>query len=149
MVAAGHLDAESELFEVVDGRIEATAQACKASVPVTAPSGSAPLTAPATELGQIVTDDQLLTADDVYAEMSADDVAAFGGEDCARELADIFAAGERFVAREGTSPTSLDELANDLEHQVTLWMLDDAGQRLIPAAGSPCPDVFDDTTTAG
>lgn len=149
LVSTGHLDAESDLFEVVDGRIEASNNACKGSVPVTAPSGSAPLTAPATELGQIVTDDELLTAADVFATMSADDVAAFGGEACALELADVFAAAERFIAREGSEPTSLDELAGDLEQPVRLWVLDAAGLRLVPAEGSPCPDVFDESTTAG
>lgn len=149
LVATGYLDAESDLFEVVDGRIEATANACKGSVPVTAPSGSAPLTAPATELGQIITDDELLTAADVFATMSADDVAAFGGEACARELADVFAAAERFIAREGSEPTSLDDLADDLEQPVRLWVLDAAGLRLVPADGSPCPDVFNESATAG
>lgn len=149
LVAAGYLPDESELFDVVDGRLEAVSNACKGSVPVTAPSGSAPLTAPATDLGQIVTEDDLLNADDVFATMTEDDITAFGGEACARELADIFAAGERYTAREGTEPEGLADLADDLEAPVELWVLDEAGRTLVPAEGSPCPDVFNESVTAG
>lgn len=142
LVATGYLTEESELFDVVDGRLEAVTPACKSAVPVTAPSGSAPLTAPATEVGQIVTDEQLLSADEVFGAMTDDDVTAFGGEACARELADILAAAERYLAREGANPTSLDDLADDLEREVNLWELDPTGAFLVPAPGSPCPDVF-------
>lgn len=147
LVATGYLKEESERFDVVDGRLEAVDQACKGSVPATTPNGSVPLTAPATDLGQIITNDQVLTAAEVFATMTADDIAAFGGEACARELADIFAAGEAFTAREGREPENLDDLESDLESPVTRWAYDGTDDRLVPADGSPCPDVFAESAT--
>ena len=148
LVAAGYLRDESDPFDVVDGELRAQANACKGSVPVTTPDGSAPPSVLVTDLGQIVTDDQFITADDIFGTMTADDIADFGGE-ARREARRHFAAGERFVAREGRAPESLADLAGDLEAGVTLWMLDDTGEVLVPAAGSPCPDVFAETATAG
>jgi hypothetical protein len=142
LLATGYLTDESELFDVVDGQVIAVAASCKGEVVVTTPTGETPASAPATELGQMVTDEDLLDAAGVFDAMTPEDVAEFGGEACARELADVFAAGERFVAREGRVPASLDDLANDLDGDVTLWELDESGDILVPTAGSPCPDVF-------
>jgi hypothetical protein len=142
LVAAGHLADESELFDVVDGQIVAVAGTCKGEVVVTTPAGETPVSAPATDLGQIVTEEDLLDAEGVFEAMTPADIAGFGGEACARELADIFAAAERFVAREGRAPESLADVADDLGGEVSLWELDASGDILVPAAGSPCPDVF-------
>ncbi len=142
LLATGYLREESELFDVVDGQVLAVSGSCKGEVAVTTPSGEAPVSAPATDLGQMVTDADLLDADGVFEAMTPEDITEFGGEACARELADIFAAGERYVAREGSPPTVLADLAADLEAPPTLWALDATGTVLIPADGSPCPDVF-------
>jgi hypothetical protein len=142
LVASGYLSDESELFDVLDGELIAVANSCKGEVAVTTPTGETPASAPATELGQMVTDEDLLDAAGVFDAMTPADVAEFGGEACARELADVFAAGQRFVARDGRPPTSLSDLASDLERDVTLWELDATGTILVPTDDSPCPDVF-------
>lgn len=94
-------------------------------------------------------DDDPLTVDRVLAELGEDGVAMIGGEECAREFAEIALAGDRFIAREGRDPESLDELAGDLEVELTLWSFDAEAETLVPAEGSPCVDVFspDDAST--
>lgn len=131
---------ESQVLDVADGQIVAVDPSCKTVVPaVTAPGGSAPLTAPATDLGGIVTGTEpLQTADEILAGMSAAGVASLGGEACARELAEIFAASERFVAERAENPTTLADLvdAGYLDEPVELWAVE--ADQLIPVTGSGC-----------
>lgn len=148
LVDAGYLRSPSELVDVVDGQVVAQNPDCAAALPAaplaTAPSGSAPMTAPATDVGEIVTsvDPLQSTTDQVLSTMSEIDIASYGGIECATEIAAISAAGQVFIAREGREPLSLDELANDLDRAITLWTFDTARQALVPADGSPCPDSF-------
>jgi hypothetical protein len=81
-----------------------------------------------------------MTADDMYATLTEQEIAGFGGTECARELMEIAAAGERFVAREGRNPESLDEMAVDLDIEPVLWQYDTGDETLTPAPGSPCVD---------
>ena len=74
--------------------------------------------------------------------MTGDDIATFGGEACARELADIFAAGERYAAARGLQPDGLDEPRRRPRRAVVLWMFDPDARHWRPADGSPCPDAF-------
>lgn len=148
LVDAGYLRSPSELVDVVGGQIVAQDPGCAATLTATpiatAPSGSAPMTAPATDVGEIVTSVAPVqaTTDEVLATMSEIDIESFGGIECATELAAISAAGQAFVAREGRNPDSLDELADDLDRTITLWTFDADRESLVPAAGSPCPDAF-------
>jgi hypothetical protein len=148
LVDAGYLRSPSDLVDVVGGLIVAQDPGCAAAVPAapiaTAPSGSAPLTAPATDVGEIVTSVAPLqaTTDQVLATMSEIDIDSYGGIDCATEIAAISAAGQAFVAREGRNPDSLDDLADDLDRAIALWAFDADRQSLVPAEGSPCPDAF-------
>lgn len=143
LVEAGYLREPSELIDVVGGQIEAQNPDCAPAVPATVPTGSAPMTAPATDVGQIVTsiDPSLATADGVLATMSDAEIESYGGVECATELAVIIAAGETFFAREARQPASLEELTADLEQPITLWTFDAERQTLVPADGSPCTDV--------
>lgn len=81
-----------------------------------------------------------MTADDMYTTLTEQEIAGFGGPQCARELMEIAAAGERFVAREGRNPESLDEMAVDLDIEPVLWQYDAGDETLTPAPGSPCVD---------
>lgn len=81
------------------------------------------------------------SADDVYATLTNDEIEQFGGPACAREIAVIIAAGERFITREGRDPESLEDLCADLDVEPRLWTFDAEADSIVPAAGSPCPDV--------
>lgn len=82
-----------------------------------------------------------MTADEFYADLSPETIELFGGEACARELSEIAAAAMRFEAREGREPDDLDELAGDLPTAPVLWAFDADREELVPAPGSPCPDL--------
>ncbi len=144
LVATGYLREESSLLDVVDGRIVAQDPSCEGAVP-RPPPGSTPLTAPATDVGDIVTSVEPaapLTPDEVLATMTDTDITAYGGIECATEIAAISAAGQAFVLREGRNPDSLDDLAGDLDRPITLWTFDPESQALVPAPGSACTDAF-------
>jgi hypothetical protein len=141
LVATGNLREESELLDVIDGQIIAQAPACEAVVPKITPTETV-MTAPATTIGEIVTSTEALTTDDVLATMTEADIEAYGGIECATEIAAVSAAGQEFIAREGRNPNSLDELAGDLDREIALWTFDADAQALAPADGSPCPDAF-------
>jgi hypothetical protein len=122
LVEAGLLREPSELWTVADGSIVAVDERC-ADVPTDEPD--------------IVTDVETPSADEVYAGFLPDEVEAFGGEACARELAEVFAAGERFVAEEGSEPTDLEQLVDaGFLDPLELWVFRDGN--LVPAEGSGC-----------
>ncbi len=128
LVDEGYLRAESTLWDVVDGALVAQDPGCDpnaADVPAS----------------DIVTTAEPPTAEQVYREFTQEQVAAFGGADCAWELAQIFAAGERFVAETGSDPSDLDALVDGgfLSPRPLLWVFDDGD--LVPADDSPCPDL--------
>lgn len=87
------------------------------------------------------------TADEFYAMLSEDDIAGFGGPECAIEVAVVLVASQLFIDREWREPVSLDELADDLERPITLWAFDADRRTLIPAAGSPCVDYWGELDT--
>ena len=151
LVATGYLREESELLDVIDGQIVAEDPACDDVVPKITPT-STPMTAPATIVGDIVTSTEPapapMTTDEVLATMTEADVTAYGGVECATEIAAISAAGQAFIVREGRNPNSLDELAGDLDREIALWTFDAETQALAPAIGSPCPDVFRESADA-
>jgi hypothetical protein len=140
LVDGGYLRTASVLVDVVDGAIVVQNPDCGPAVA----GAPAPLTAPAIDVGEIVTSAAplLTSTDEVLAAMSEADIAAYGGVVCATEIAAVSAAGQRFVTREGRNPESLDDLAGDLDREITLWDLDAERQILVPADGSPCLDAF-------
>ena len=128
LVDQGFLRSESTLWDVVDGELVAQDPGCDPS-------------AADVEAGDIVTTARPPTAEQVYREFTEEQVAAFGGADCAWEIAQIFAAGERFVAEIGNDPSDLDALVDGgfLTPRPVLWAFDDGD--LVPADDSPCPDL--------
>jgi hypothetical protein len=138
LIAAQYLREASDSWDIVDGVLVPQAAACGV-VTATTPSGSVARTAPASELGQIVTaTDVPLTPEELLASLTDEQIASVGGVDCARELVAIFDAGERYLAEQGAEPASLDELADRgyLAQPSTLWVETDG--QLLPATGSTC-----------
>lgn len=86
-----------------------------------------------------------MTADEFYRVLSDEAIEAAGGEACARELAEIYAAGERHVADRGEAPADVDELVERgyLDRPARWELLDD---ELVPIDGSGCaaPPTGDD-----
>ena len=82
-----------------------------------------------------------LTADEVLASFSQEQIDQIGGTECATELAEIFAAGERYVAEQAGEPQGLQDLvdAGYLAELPTLWQAD--GDELTPTDGSGCADL--------
>lgn len=138
LVTAGYVREESELWDVADGQLVPVHPDC-GPVPASLPGGSAPMTAPATEVGAIVTDTEpLLSAEQVFERFDAAQIAEVGGDDCARQLAEIFAASERYVVEQGRNPETLDDLftAGYLTEPITLWAVD--GDQLVAVDDSDC-----------
>lgn len=131
LVAGGYLHSETESYDVVDGEIVVADPACE----------GVPIDLPATEI--VTATEPPPSADEVLADFGDDGVAAVGGADCARELAAVYAAGERYVAEYGSDPADLDALvaSGSIEVPVTRWVL--AGDRLVPAPDSGCIDPSD------
>ncbi len=144
LVAAGYLRERSKLHDVVDGQIVPVAVDCggTGAPPATTPSGSAPMTAPATDLGEIVTStDPPLTAQAMLAQFTPDEIAEVGGQECAGELASIFVASQNYVAAQGQDPASLDDLAGYLDQTIDLWLVEN--DALVPAPNSGCVALQD------
>ncbi len=130
LVAGDYVRGESELWDVVDGQLVAQHPDC----------GDVPTTIPATEIVTDPSGDDLPSVDDVLAGFTDDDVTSFGGPDCARQLAVVFAGASQYAAQEGVEPTTLAdvEAAGYFAEPVTMWdVVDDT---LRPAAGSGCID---------
>jgi hypothetical protein len=130
LVATGYLREESELWDVVDGELVAAVADCGAANTITAP---------ASEVGDIVTSTEpAMSAEDLMATLTEEDIAEVGGLECAQELAGIAAAGMRFASERGEDPESIEQLLETgyLEQTPQLWALED--DDLQPADGSPC-----------
>jgi hypothetical protein len=118
-------------WDVVDGELVAENPAC-------GPVGEA--ATPPTVV-DITTDAVPMSADEILAEMTDEQVSQVGGVDCAGELADIFSAAERFVADLGREPEGFDDLVDEgyLDTLPALWVTD--GDELRPAGDGPCLDL--------
>lgn len=127
LIDAGLLRAESELWDVVDGRLVAEDPGC----------GDIPVTVPAAE---IITDDAagVLSVSDVLATLDDEDIAAVGGTECARQLAVVVAGAARYANREGIEPDTFADAEGDFDEPVTMWRLVD--DTLRPAPDSDCID---------
>jgi hypothetical protein len=130
LVEAGLLRAEIASFELVNGKITPVPGVqCEAS------------TAPETpEMSEESPDETpVMTTDELFATLSTEQIELFGGRECAVELAAIASANLAFTTREGRDPTTLAELAGDLDRPIELWEL--AADQLGPVAGSGCADL--------
>jgi hypothetical protein len=139
-----YLHEASKLFDVVNGQIVPVAVDCGGTgqPPATTPSGSPPMTAPATDLGQIVTSTEVpLTAQQMLAEFTPEEIAGVGGQECAGELASMFVAAQKYTAAQGKDPASIDDLAGYLDQPIDLWVVQDGS--LVPAPGSSCVALTD------
>lgn len=130
LVEGGYMRSESELWDVVDGELVAQHSDC-ADVPTTVPAAEI-----VTESG----DGEALTVDDVMATFTDADVDSFGGADCARQLAVVFAGASQYVAAEGVEPSTMAdvEAAGYFDEPVTMWEVVDDTIR--PTDGSGCLD---------
>ncbi len=141
LVAAGFK--ESKLHDVVNGQIVPIDPGCGGTGAIaTTPSGSPPMTAPSTDLGQIVTSTEPpLTPEQMLAEFTPEEVAEVGGAECAGELASLFVAAQNYVAEQGKDPETIDDLTGHLDQTIDLWVVEDGNLR--PAPGSGCTDIND------
>lgn len=137
LVDAGYLREPSKLFDVVDGQITPVDPGCGAiGVVATTPSGSAPMTAPSTDIGELVTSTEPpLTPEQMLAEFTPEEVAEVGGAECAGELASLFVAAQNYVADEGKDPETVDDVARYLDQPIDLWVVEDGVLRPAPASG--------------
>jgi hypothetical protein len=145
LVTAQYVREPSKLYDVVNGQIVPVAVDCggTGAAPATTPSGSPPMTAPSTDLGEIVTSTEApLTAEQMLAEFTPEEIAEVGGQECAGELASIFVAAQNFVAEQGKDPESLDDLAGYLDQTIDLWVVQD-GSSLAAVPGSGCVNLDD------
>jgi hypothetical protein len=138
LVADGNLREPSKLYDVVNGQIVPTDPGCGSTGAVaTTPSGSPPMTAPATDVGEIVTSMEApLTPQQMLASFTPQEVAEVGGQECAGELASIYVASQKYLAAQGKGPQSLDDLGGYLDQPIDLWQVE--SDSLVPVAGSGC-----------
>lgn len=130
LIAGDYVRAESELWDVVDGELVPQDPAC----------GDVPTTIPAAEIVTDAGSGEALTVDSVLADFTDDDIASFGGPDCARQLAVVFAGASQYAAIEGVEPDTIAqvEAAGLFAEPVTMWeVVDDT---LRPTADSACLD---------
>ena len=134
LVASQYIREESELFDVVDGQLVAVAPECGAGAPT--------ITAPSTDVGQIVTSSgPPLTSEQMLAEFSDAEIEEVGGIECARELVVIFSATERYMTDEQAEPETLEQLvdAGYIDTPIVLWQV--VGDQLVPAPDSDCNEL--------
>jgi hypothetical protein len=117
----------SALWDIVDGQL----------VPVDPGCGSVPTDAP--DAAEIVTSTESPQgADEVFSGFTTDQIAAVGGETCARQLAAIFSGAERYAFEVGSNPVDLQQLVDEgyLDVVPELWEITD--DLLTPVADSGC-----------
>jgi len=143
LVATRYLREPSELHDVVNGQIVPIDPGCGGTGAIaTTPSGSPPMTAPSTDLGQIVTSTEPpLTPEQMLAEFTPEEVAEVGGAECAGELASLFVAAQNYVAEQGKDPDTIDDLTGHLDQTIDLWVVENGSLR--PAPGSGCTEIND------
>ena len=134
LIAGDYVRSESELWDVVDGELVAQDPAC----------GEVPTTVPTTEIVTDAASGETLTVDSVLADFTDDDIASFGGPDCARQLAVVFAGASQYTAVEGVEPDTMAdvEAAGYFAEPVTMWEVVD--ETIRPTPESECLDFVAD-----
>jgi hypothetical protein len=130
LVDAGLLREETTDWDVAGGVL----------VPENPTCGPVPGDAPVSTI-EIVTEDVPLDADALYATFDRVQIDSVGGEACARELAEIIAGAEAFVADRAAQPADLQALvdAGYLDRLPTRWAND--GDQLLPTDAGGCTDL--------
>jgi hypothetical protein len=126
LIDGQYLREPSDVWDVVDGELVATDPGC----------GGADTDIPETEI--VTSTEPPPSPEDVLVGFSAEQISAVGGLDCARELAEIFSAGERFIAASGAEPQDFQDFidAGVLDELPKLWTTN--GDALVPVEGSGC-----------
>jgi hypothetical protein len=140
LVEAAYLRGEVEGWDVVNGQTVATDAQC-GDVGATPANTAVPATAPATTIGQIVTDTEApMTAEQMLATLTDEQIVAMGGTECANELVAIAVAAQRFVEEQGVDPLDMAALidAGYLTAAPVLWTVVDGD--LVGIEGSGCVD---------
>ena len=117
----------SDLWDIEDGKLVPVDPGCE-SVPTEGP-----------EAVEITTSSgPPQSADELYASFTAEQIAAVGGEPCARELAAIFSGVDTYTAETGADPDGLAQLVDEgyLDTIPTLWQI--TNDLLTPVDGSGC-----------
>lgn len=130
LVEGDYVRSESELWDIVDGQL----------VPQHPDCGDVVTTVPAPEIVTDVGSDVALTVDEVLSTFTDDDVASFGGPDCAQQLAVVFAGASEYTAAEGVEPDTMADIeaGGYFAEPVTMWELVD--DTLRPTSESGCID---------
>ncbi|MEO6651586.1 MAG: hypothetical protein ABIP17_02910 [Ilumatobacteraceae bacterium] len=131
LIASGFLREESPAWDVSGGILVPQSDSC----------GPVPANATASTV-EIVTEKATLTVAEVLSTFTTDDVASFGGDACAQQLAVVFAGVSSYVDATGTEPGTIDdvEAAGYFAVPVTMWQVVDDSIR--PVAGSGCLDFI-------
>jgi len=132
-VEGGYLREATTDWDVVDGRIVAENPAC----------GAVPDAAPPSTVEIATVDGPMLTAEQMLAGMSDEQVARLGSVECAREFSRIVTSAERYVTDLDEIPTGFEDLvdAGYLAELPTLWQAD--GDELVPVEGGGCNEIGD------
>jgi len=127
LVATEYVREESDLWDIKDGQLVAVDPGC-GSVATEAPD--------AVEITTSI--EPPPSAEEVYAGFTAEQIAAVGGESCARELAAIFSGVDTYADGIGTDPDGLAQLVDEgyLDTMPTLWEI--TNDLLTPVDGSGC-----------
>ncbi len=117
----------SDLWDIEDGKLVPIDPGCE-SVATDAPD--------AVEI--TTSSEPPQSADEMFASFTAEQIAAVGGEPCARELAAIFSGADTYADDIGTDPDGLAQLVDEgyLETMPTLWEI--TNDLLTPVDGSGC-----------
>ncbi len=138
LIDAQYLRGEVEGWDVVNGETVATDAQC-GDVGAGPANTAVPATAPATTIGQIVTDTEPpQTVEEMLATLTDDEIVALGGAECANELAAIAVAGQRYFDEQGVDPPDMAALtdAGYLTPAPVLWTV--IGDELSGVEGSGC-----------
>jgi hypothetical protein len=130
LIAAGLLRDESELWDVVDGTLVPQDPAC----------GDVATTVPTEEIVTESGTSDAAAVDEILATFTDDEIEGYGGQQCARQLAVVFAGAAAYAEQEGVDPDTIAdvEAAGHLAEPVTMWRVVDGALR--PTPGSPCLD---------
>ena len=127
LIDSEYLREASDVWDVVHGQLIAADPGC----------GDVPADIPEAEI--VTSTEPLLMPEEVFAGFTAEQIESVGGTDCARELAALFSAGERYSAQTGdTDPDGFQAFidAGVLDQLPVLWTTD--GTDLLPVDGSGC-----------
>jgi hypothetical protein len=137
LVDGGYLIVASSLWDVVDGRLVAEDPACD-GVPADPPAAEIVTGGSDTDRDELGEQLASITPDDVLAGLTTAEIDAVGGPECAREVAQVTIAYQRWrYDHADTDPETMRRLADEgYVGPLELWEVGDTA--LVAADGSPC-----------